>query len=277
MSIRFPSGAIMVIAVLLSFYGGLAIAGESWHSGVWNSSVGHLAEHPKTVAIRIEVVDAATGLPLENAIVTVHGSFTEEVIGPGSNSYSTPPPQPRDFELEATTEGDGIAVFALGWNKEYPWRVGRPEPKKDWRGNTVYYDAHSTWMRAVDDIEKVKSLEIRCQDHYRETLDFNFDQLTEFGQDKTSESQSPDLFDAFEEAWRAEIRRSDVHFFKLQLADDFSNYGNPESMSPEFFQHIRNEDYGTIYQESVNWQGEGVGPYFVYLLVVELQRIESDK
>ena len=49
----------------------------------------------------------------------------------------------------------------------------------------------------MDDIEKVKSIEIRHPDHYKEVLDFDFSQLVALGQDETSESQSPDLFDAF--------------------------------------------------------------------------------
>jgi len=267
MRVKVLSGKTWLFAALLICCCNAVIAGEQWFDGVWNSSVGNLADHPKTVAIRVEVVDGATGLPLEGGIVTIEGSFVEEIIGPGSNSYSTPPPQLREFILEAVTEADRVAVFALTWNKEYPWRVGCPQS----------YNIHSTWTRAVDDIEKVTSIRVRCQDHYQEVFDFNFNQLTEFGQDKTSEFQSPALFDRFEEAWKAEIGRSDVHFFKLQLDKDFSDYGNAESTNPEFFEHIRNEDYGTIYQESVNWKGEGVGPYFVYTIEVELQRIESNE
>jgi len=259
----------LLFSALISF-GGEARCGDAWYAGEWNSSEGHLAYHPLTVAIRVEVVDAATGFPLESAVVTVQGSYVEETI---SSRILTDPPQPMEYELEAFTESDGVAVFALSWDKEYPWRFGRPKIS-DERGGWRYAD---TWIRAVDDIEKVQSIQIRCQDHYRQTLDFNFDQLIEFGQDKTSESQSPDLFDEFEEAWKNEIERSDLHFFKLQLDDSFTDFNNVKCTSPEFFNHIRNEDYGTIYPESVNWQGDGVGPYFVYLVTVELERVRDEE
>jgi len=168
-------------------------------------------------------------------------------------------------------------VFALSWEKEYPWRFGRPEPKVDKRGNITFYDVHTSWKRAVDDIEKIREIEIRYPDYKYVRVPFDFSQLTGFGQNEHSESQEPRLFKEFEDAWHREMKRPGVRFCVLDLGKDFDDFGNKRNTRAEFFQKIREEDFGTVYREPTNWFSVGehpqseCGPYFVYLLYFDLE------
>jgi uncharacterized membrane protein YgcG len=62
-----------------SFSYGSSIGNESsverkgWYAGVWDSTIYNLSEKPHTVGVRIEVLDAETGLPIPNARVTLEG------------------------------------------------------------------------------------------------------------------------------------------------------------------------------------------------------------
>lgn len=249
------------MALLLCTPSALAQAGQ-WFSGVWDSSIYNRAEKPKTVGLRIEVIDRETGLPVNGARVQLKGYWVEQQIGPASDvlGATIPPSQEREFEMTAVSAGDGVVVFALSWQKEYPWLFGRPEPKVDKRGNIVTYDVHASWTRAVDDIEKVRWIEIGHPSYIAARIPLDFNQLTEFGQNKDGESQDPRLFREFEEAWRREMRTPGVKFCVLDIGTGFSDFGNKQSKRPEFFEKIKAKDFGTVYLEPVNFFSRGDYP-----------------
>jgi len=96
-----------------------------------------------------------------------------------------------------------------------------------------------SWIRAVDDIEKVQRIEIRHPRYRYVGVLFSFKHLLEFGQDKTSEFQEPRLFDEFKEAWTKEIACQSVKFCVLDLGKEFPDFQNTKSRRPEFFEKIR--------------------------------------
>ena len=251
----------------------------NWFSGVWNSNIYNLSEKPRTVGVRIELIDGETGLPVSGARAQLKGFWLEERVGTAGDEVGIPyQPQEHEFEMTAVSARDGVVVFALSWQKEYPWHFGRPEPRVDKRGNVVYYDAHTSWKRAVDDVEKVQWLEIGHPGFIIARIPFDLEHLTEFGQDKRNESQEPRLFEEFEEAWHREMREPGVKFCVLDIGTAFSDFGNKQSSRAEFFERIRAKDFGTVYLEPINWFSMGdhpqsvSGPFSVYLLRVELER-----
>jgi len=193
----------------------------------------------------------------------------EERVGRSGVDVGIPyEPQQKEFRLRAATNEDGVAVFALGWQKEYPWRVffGDKAPEA-YRKDGV----RNSWIRAVDDIEKVQQIEIRHPRYNYKKIPFNFKYLLEFGQDGKRQMQRPELFDKFKQAWVKEIKRKGVKFCVLDLGTRFKDFENKKCRRLEFFEKIRREDWGTVYLKPYNWFSKGehpqseCGPYFVYL------------
>jgi hypothetical protein len=235
---------------------------QLWYAGTWDSTVYNRSEHPKTVAVRVEVMDVDTGLPVKGATVELKGQYDEETIGPG-HFDGTPRrgPQRREFKRTAQTGGDGVAVLALGWKKEYPWDTGRPQN----------YDVHTSWTRAVDDVEKVQTIEIRHGRYREAVIPFDFSKITQIDRDR----------DAFRNAWAAEIGKEDVRFCILDLGTGFSGFKNTASTRPEFFETIRKKEFGTTLSEPQNYFSFGehpqseCGPYFVYLVETRVERLAA--
>jgi len=252
--------------------------------GQWDSSLYAWSDpiHPRTVGVRIEIVDSRTRNPIPNVQVRLKGTYVEERIGALAEDAlgleqldsSTPPRQNREFELSARTATDGVAVFALRWLKEYPWSLERPHvPAQPGTGGGTR--GARSWFPPVDDIEKVQALEIRHPDYRGIDLSLDFDHLLKFGQKHHSELQSPEVFEQFERAWRGEIGRPGVVFFVLEPGDQFPDFGNKWSTRPEFFQSIRRQSFGRVYEEQQNLTALRphlhAGPYFAYLLEIELE------
>lgn len=252
--------------------------GKNWYDGYWDTSIYNRSEKPRTIALRIEVMDSEKGIAVSGAKVQLKGGWLEERIGTAGDEVGIPyEPQGLELEMSATSGPDGVVVFALSWEKEYPWRLGRSEPKIDKRGNVSFYDVHISWKRGVDDIEKIREIEIRHPDYKFVRVPFDFSHLTEFGQDKRSESQEPRLFKEFENAWHQEMKKPGVKFCVLSLSKIFDDFGKKRSTRPEFFEKIRQKDFGTVYRQPSNWFSVGeypqseCGPYFVYLLYFDIE------
>lgn len=265
---------ILIVVILSS----QAFCGE-WYNGLWDSSIYNRSEKPRTVGVRVEIRDVETGIAVSGAKVQLKSNWLEERIGTAGDEIGIPyEPQEREFEMMAVSGRDGVVVFALTWGKEYPWKFGRPEPKVDKRGNVTFYDVHSSWKRAVDDIEKIQEIEIRHPNYKFVRIPFNFSHLTEFGQNRRSESQEPRLFEEFENAWHREMKKPGVKFCVLNIGKDFDDFGNKRCTRPQFFEKIGHKDFGTVYREPANWFSVGehpqseCGPYFVYLLQIDLER-----
>jgi hypothetical protein len=263
----------ILMVLLYAFYCIMILTGDpnvqSWYSGMWDSSIYSRSDKPKTVALRIKIVNSKTGMAVSGANVELSGIWLEEWIGEVGSSYV---PQEREFKMSATSGIEGVVVFALSWGKEYPWLFGRPETRIDKRGNVTFYDAHTSWVREIDEIEKVHQIDIRHYDFKSLKIEFDFSNLLEFGQDKKNESQEPQIFEEFENAWHEEIKKPDVKYCVLNLGTDFTEFGKKHCTRQEFFVKIRQQDFGTVYREPYNYFSYGeypqseCGPYFIYLL-----------
>jgi hypothetical protein len=220
-------------------------------------------------------------MPLEGVQVRLWGKYIEEWVGRSGDQVGIPlEPQEKEFEMGTTTDSDGVVVFALSWRKEYPWSsYFKDQPPREYRKDGSGYSTKQSWIRAVDDIEKVQRIEIRHPKYGYKEISFNFSHLLEFGQSKDSETQSPELFDRFEEAWHKEIQRENVKFCVLSLGTKFPDFQNKSCSRPEFFEKICQKDWGTAYQKPENWFSAGeypqseCGPYLVY----SIERLPIEK
>ena len=256
------------------------------YAGRWDASLHAWSSpiHPRTIGVRVEVIDTRSLLPVAGATVRLTGAFAEERLGVNQRGSSFPRVQRGHFELNAQTAGDGIVVFALSWQKEYPWSQERPkvqDPNKvrvgaDGRRAESWSYARS-WIRPVDDIEKVQQLEVRHPQFEGVNAPLSFGHLIYFGQDISRELQTADVFDGFDKAWRGEIGNPAVVFCALRLGPGFGEFGNTRSTAPEFFERIRYRDFGIVYDRPINLTGlsrsEYAGPYLVYLVQVGIEPI----
>lgn len=245
-----------------------------WLAGEWDSAIYNRSERPRTVAIRIELADAETALPISGAKVRLRGFYLEEELNRKPPTYA---PQEREFQIAAVSDRGGIVVFALSWSKRYPWDLGEP-PYIEKRQGVRTRDVYSSWIRPVDDVEKVQELKVLHPRYQAVEEPFDFRHLLHVGQNPESELQEPRVFEAFERAWKQEITAPGVKFCVLDLGTDFRGFEDRESRRPEFFERIRTKDFGTVYREPRNWFSKGehpqseCGPYFVYLLEIRLVR-----
>ena len=74
-----------------------------------------------------------------------------------------------------------------------------------------------------------------------------------------------------------------MRFCVLDLGTTFSDYKNEKSKRSEFFDRIRQKEWGTTYLAPVNRLDRGeapqslCGPYFIYLVPVQLQRLNLNQ
>ena len=234
----------------------------TWCAGTWNASLQSWHVHPRTVAIRLEVVDSRTLIGPGDVRVTLRGEYKEEHI----ELYVPSRIQIRQWELSALTNEEGVAVFALSWQKEYPWSSGQPKIS-DGRGG--WTNAES-WIRPVDDVEKVRVIEARHPRYYGINIPFNFDHLLQFGQDENSEPQNVEIVDRFDSAWKMERDKPNVRFCILSLGENFPDFRNSASTRPEFFKAIRLMEC----KSTAELNGD-VGPYLVYFVRIELDPVRD--
>jgi len=231
---------------------------DKWYAGTWDSTIYNRAERPRTVAIRIEFLDSGTRIPVSGVKLYFRGTYLENKrYGSGDRVGIPYEPQQREFELPATTSKDGVVVFALNWQKQYPWRHG------------------------ADDIEKVQRIETRHPRYLHKELPVDFLHLLDVGQSRQGQLQEPEVFERFERGWIREINRPDVKFCVLDLGTKYLDFENKRCVSVAFFEKIRRKDFGTVYRRPHNWFGKGrhpqseCGPYFVYSAVCLLQRLHQ--
>lgn len=171
-------------------------AGDGWYAGRWDSSMYNLSQHPHTVAIRVEVEDEDTRQSLSGAMVRLEGEFEERQRSGGKIV--------REFELEAVTGRDGVAVFGLLWHKT------------------------SRYQEGGDDVEKVKKITVRRDGYRFEDRNINLSILQE----------DPD------ESWKDLIARTGgAKYFVLRPGPKFKGYNDKASKAEVFFDKIRREDY----------------------------------
>ena len=271
--------SLFCVALFLPCARAASAEGADWYAGTWDSTIYNLAERPRTGGLRIEIVDAETRIPVREARVSLKGKYVEEKVGRSGGEVGIPrEAQEREFELKTVAGKDGVVVFALGWRKEYPWRsYFGSHPPREYTGKGGSYRVRDSWTKAVDDIEKVRRIEIRHPRYRFAGRAFNFNHLTSFGEEG-SNSQQPNVFKAFERAWHSEIKRREPRFCVLDLGKGFTDFQNTRSKKLEFFKKIRSKDYGTVYRAPRNWFSKGehpqslCGPYFVYTIEIRLEQ-----
>ncbi len=133
---------------LLTVLGVLLLARATfaeWYAGAWDASgIPYRNGHPTTLALRIEVLDAQSGLPIEGASISVEGHWVDAM---GLE---------KPFVLTADTEESGIAVVSLLWSDKNVWNSFGP-------------------AKTVDDISKAQKITIKKSNYkYKEcALDFS--------------------------------------------------------------------------------------------------------
>lgn len=243
-----------------------AQAEDSTFAGKWDSTINNLMDHPKTVALRIEVIDKQTREPIPNANISFEGEYW---ISPRTSMHPEGEREAQEMEYKVTcqTDSDGIAVGAFGWQKEYPWRL------------------------ETDDVEKAQRIEVRHSLYKYVELKTPFYSFLDVGQKKTKPyptnedtSQEPHIFERFEKTWSLECAKRDVKFFVLDLGTDYKGFDNKKSAKPEFFEKIRDKKWSVVFEKPRNMMKWGLGdgrswcgPYFVYLIEIRMERLLSHR
>jgi len=245
-------GSIFIIGVFCTY----VQAKDSAYVGQWDSSIYNLMDHPKTVCLRVEVLDSETRLPIANAQVSFKGVYmTEERTSRHPEGEQRT--QEEEYELITSTDKDGIVVAALSWKKEYPWRYG------------------------TDEIEKVQLIEIVRRGYRFAEQDVPFKRFLDIGQNKDSDSQEPKFFDMFEKAWAKECALKDVKLCTPRFNKDFPDFKNKKSKHPALFEKILNKEWGIVYKGPINrmqWEDQDkilCGPYLIYTIKVYMDRTED--
>ena len=225
------------------------------YTGVWDSSIYNLMEHPRTVAVRFEVVDAETGMPIPNAQVMLKGTYLQ--VGRTSRHEEGERQESlREYERRIVTSSDGIAVAAFNWQKDYPWS-----------------------SRVPDEIEKVQEVEVRHTRYKLQTRAVPFALMLDVGQRKESFTQEPSVFKEFDESWKREGRRRDLKYCVFDLGTSFADFQNKKCSHSVFHKKISAKDWGILYTKPRNWFSKGdhpqslCGPYFVYLMKIRMERV----
>lgn len=272
---RTIKGIIVLIVASCFFPSPLASASsgsQGWYAGTCDSNIYLDREHPRTVAIRMELLDKDTHLPLKGVDVSLEGEYWEawtsqNIIdaqhNPTANLLVEPEkrePQRKEFRLEAVSDSRGIVVFSLGWQKEYPWDTKT--------GDKWTYSVHDEWIIFVDSIEKVERLEIRHPKYKYVEVPLDFKRIVDLKQYIDTPEDDRGKVQKFEELWKNEIKREGVKLFVLKFEKEFSDLKKTESKEPQFYQRIANKDYGMVFSDIDNvFNREGeirCGPYFVY-------------
>jgi len=214
-------------------------AGTRWYVGKWDSTINNLMDHPKTVALRIEVADKETREPIPDAEISFEGEYW---IDARTSRHPEGEREAQEMEYKVTcqTDSDGIAVGAFGWQKEHPSTIG------------------------VDEVEKAQRIEVRHSRYKYVEVRTPFYRFLEVGQ---------------EETWALECTKRDVKFFVLDLGTNYNGFDKKESVEPEFFEKIRDRKWSVVFEEPQNMMRRGMGdgrswcgPYFVYLIEIQMER-----
>ncbi len=237
-----------------------------WYVGTWDSTINNLMVHPKTVALRIEVVDKETREPIPNAEISFEGEYW---ITPRTSRHpeGEREAQEMEYKLACQTDSHGIAVGAFGWQKEYPWSLG------------------------TDEIEKAQRIEVRHSRYKYVELRTPFYRFLDVGQKRTKPYPTNEdtyqpipVIERFEKTWPLECAKRDVKFFVLDLGTDYKGFDKKDSTRPEFFEKIRDKEWSVVFEKPKNlmkWgMGEGrswCGPYFVYLIEIRMERLRSQR
>jgi len=254
--------AVLVAVLIPCFSTGTVAVAEDWYAGRWNSTRykdwNFRRHHPLTVALRVEVVDLDTDLPIRGAEVRLEGQFREDP------KRAHDKPQLQDFVLTARSDANGIAVFGLSW---------QDEKVRSHDGNYIY----TRDRFGKDDIFKVRAITIRTQGYrYAATAVDWFDPFAPPHDTNTDTYISDGWLDLIERTPRAKC-------VLIRPPDSFTDFGRQSLTNPVFFRKIRNKKYSKVFDREVrsNWDlnplyhrsVNDTGPFMVLPLRFALARV----
>jgi formylglycine-generating enzyme required for sulfatase activity len=248
-----------------------------WYAGTWDSLLYLKIRYPRTVAIRMKLLDQETHQPIKDVSVSIKGEYMQTLAGPGAQNQidmrifpdlRKAGPQRRKFGLDAISDSNGVVVFSLNWQKEYTWqdKTGDQASRSVGVGEIVRPDGIECAIRARIRHHDYKSVEVLVD--FKHVADL-----------KPGEDASNDAGRQTDSLRRGEIRPRSVKSIVLDLGKEFPDFKNKQSRRSEFFEKIRAEDYSMTYEEAKSAaqleSGSKCGPYFIYDLgEVLLERVE---
>ncbi|MFC1633275.1 formylglycine-generating enzyme family protein [Planctomycetota bacterium] len=209
-----------------------------WYAGTWDSTLYYNTRFPRTVAIRMKLLDKETHEPIRGAGVSIKGEYEHTWTGPGAQSQidlsifrdlKTLPPQRRKFGLDAISDSNGFVVFSLNWHKEYSWQDKTEDKESHIEAGGVIIHPDGIECAAISRIghPDYKDVEI--------PVDF---------------------------------KRKSVKPVALDLGQKFPDFKNKRSRRIEFFEKIQAEDdniaYGDVMKSGDPGNKTKCGPYLVY-------------
>lgn len=250
---------LLIITLVLN---SLAMA-EKDNIGQWDSNIYNLLDHPKTVCLRIEVLDSETRLPVQNARISFEGEFW---VSPRTSRHPEGKrvAQEIDYKITCRTDSKGISVATFNWQKEYPWSFG------------------------TDEVEKAKRIEITHPKYKYVEQKTPFHQFLEIGQKRSKPYPNNDdtyqeihILEKFESIWAKECARKNVKFCTPRFEKDFPDFDNKKSKHPALFEKIRKKEWGIVHEWPFNrmqWKDKDrrlCGPYLIYIIRIYMDRIED--
>lgn len=210
-----------------------------WYAGRWDSTLYLNARYPRTVAIRMRLLDKDTHLPLKGAGVSLKGEYEHKWTGPGAQNQidmSIFPDlkklksQQRKFGLDAISDSKGLVVFSLNWQNEYFWPVKAEDKDSPTEGSRAFIHP--------DDIACTVRARIRHPEYKDIEIPVDFKRFV------------------------------DLKPIVLDLGEKFPDFNNKHSRRTEFFEKIRAEDYSMAYRivknPAILTTKTKCGPYLVY-------------
>lgn len=235
--------------------------GSSWYTGTWNSTINNLIDHPKTVCLRIEVVDKETRLPISNVQISFEGNYW---IAPKTSRDEGGERNDRKIEYKTScrTDSKGMAVASFTWNKEYPWSFG------------------------TDEVEKAQGMTVKHSQYKYREFPTPFSGFLEVGQKKTKPYPIHDdtfqelhILKAFEKALEAVYSQSYTEFVVLDLGTKYNYFDQNNSTRLEFFEKVYSKNWGEVFGGPRNLFKTGTGggrswcgPYLIYDIEIQLER-----
>jgi hypothetical protein len=236
------------------------INGQTWYAGSWNSEYtsNMLDTHPLNIILRIEVFDSDSKMRIKNAEVSLEGNYYEI-----TKTYNDEIKTEKEFKLVAYSNEEGIAVFALRWNKPY---------------------AHYRIDEELDDFEKVQRITVKSSGYNYFEQKFILGLAKNFNQGLDKSSIWNKWYEAYGgkgwDDWKKEVSTMvNARYFQLStVGSDFNDYNNENCIHPIVFEKVKNKKFDFEWPNMSNMLNNppnNVGPFIMIPIVINQVRIED--